>query len=178
MARQGRFREDLWYRIAVFPILLPPLRERMEDLPALARHLAERAAMRFGLCAAYPSDDDLRLLRSYAWPGNIRELATVIDRAAILGNGERLDVAKALGLSRESMSREPAPEQTAPAADPMADTLSLDAAIRRHIETVLTATRGRVEGPYGAAVKLCINPNTLRARMRKLGIDRRRFTGR
>src|SRR4029450_8311463 len=93
----GRFREDLWYRIAVFPILLPPLRERREDMPALARHFAHRSGSLFGLPVRMPSPRDMDILVAYAWPGNVRELAAVIDRAAILGNGERLEIAKALG---------------------------------------------------------------------------------
>ena len=88
MVRENTFREDLWYRIAVFPILLPPLRDRVEDIPALARHLAQRAAIRFGLAAVEPSEADFELLQTYEWPGNIRELGAVIDRAAILGNGD------------------------------------------------------------------------------------------
>ncbi len=99
MVAEGRFREDLWYRIAVFPIILPPLRERREDIPALAAHFAQRAATRFGLAEVMPTAEDIALLDGYAWPGNIRELATVIDRAAIIGNGRRLEVAKALGVA-------------------------------------------------------------------------------
>jgi transcriptional regulator with GAF, ATPase, and Fis domain len=96
MVQQGRFREDLWYRIAVFPIVLPPLREHPEDIAALADHFARRAAVRFGLTLQLPSPQDVALLTSYSWPGNVRELTTVLDRAAILGAGKRLEVAKAL----------------------------------------------------------------------------------
>src|SRR5208283_659977 len=99
MVAEGQFREDLWYRIAVFPIRLPPLRERPEDIPALARHFAERAATRFVLPSAPLTPEDIHLLVSYPWPGNIRELAAVIDRAAILGHGKRLEVAQALGAT-------------------------------------------------------------------------------
>jgi hydrogenase-4 transcriptional activator len=99
MVRDTTFREDLWYRVAVFPILLPPLRERTEDIPSLARHFAERAAVRFGLAPVMPDDAAISLLQSYDWPGNIRELGTVIDRAAILGNGRSLELAAALGLA-------------------------------------------------------------------------------
>jgi transcriptional regulator with GAF, ATPase, and Fis domain len=172
MVAEGRFREDLWYRIAVFPIVLPPLRERREDVPALAAHFAERAAIRFGLPVVMPTAEDIALLAGYAWPGNIRELATVIDRAAIIGNGRRLEVAKALGVDAIS----PAPSESAdkpgvaPAAAP-AGILPLDAAMVQHIEAALRQTRGRIEGPYGAARLLKINPHTLRARMRKLGIS-------
>ena len=109
MVAEGRFREDLWYRIAVFPIVLPPLRERREDIARLAAHFAERAATRFGLAPVAPTPEDLALLTSYPWPGNVRELATVIDRAAILGDGKRLEVAKALGVGADRRrSRRPA----------------------------------------------------------------------
>ncbi len=170
MVTEGRFREDLWYRIAVFPIRLPPLRERPEDIPALARHFAERAAVRFVLPEAPLTVEDIRLLTSYAWPGNVRELGAVIDRAAILGNGKRLDVAGALGASeRPPAAGRSESSPAAPAAS--SQVLSLDAAMKKHIESVLVVAHGRVEGRHGAAALLKINPHTLRARMRKLGID-------
>jgi transcriptional regulator with GAF, ATPase, and Fis domain len=176
MVREGRFREDLWYRIAVFPVLLPPLRERREDIPALARHFAQRAATRFGLPIQMPAAQDMAALVSYAWPGNIRELAAVIDRAAILGNGERLDVATALGttVTPVATTRPPAasPGHIVAATDAVG---ALDGAIRKHIEAALAATVGRIEGPHGAARLLKVNPHTLRARMRRLGIDWARF---
>jgi transcriptional regulator with GAF, ATPase, and Fis domain len=174
MVRESTFREDLWYRIAVFPILLPPLRERREDIPAIARHFAERAAVRFGLAPVMPNDADIRLLETYDWPGNIRELGTVIDRAAILGNGRSLELAAALGLA---IPRRPvealSSNQLAPAiSNAVASTsLTLEAAMKSHIEAALRATQGRIEGPHGAARQLAINPHTLRARMRKLKID-------
>jgi transcriptional regulator with GAF, ATPase, and Fis domain len=172
MVQQGRFREDLWYRIAVFPIVLPPLREHPEDIAALAEHFAHRAAVRFGLTPQLPSPQDIALLTDYAWPGNVRELAAVIDRAAILGEGKRLEVGKALGLTP---GVHPTPQPTAQSIatpSPVASTcMSLDVMVKHHIEAVLAATRGRVEGPHGAAHLLGINPHTLRGRMRKLGID-------
>jgi hydrogenase-4 transcriptional activator len=174
MVREAMFREDLWYRIAVFPILLPPLRERLEDIPAMARHFAERAAVRFGLATVMPTEPDVALLQSYDWPGNIRELGTVIDRAAILGNGRRLELAAALGLAAPQPSQATIlmTDTRADAASPRsAAVATLDAAMRQHIEAALRATQGRVEGAYGAAKLLAINPHTLRARMRKLGID-------
>lgn len=173
MVADGKFREDLWYRIAVFPVFLPPLRERRDDIPALAEHLARRAATRFGLPLVLPSADDLELLRGYAWPGNVRELGAVIDRAAILGNGKRLELSTALG-SATGRSMSPS-ETVAPANHQTTDILPLDAAMRQHIHRALAATHGQIEGPRGAARLLAINPHTLRARMRKLGIDWRRF---
>ncbi len=176
MVADGKFREDLWYRIAVFPIVLPPLRERRQDIAELAGHFAERAAVRFGLPPALPSPEHIGLLESYAWPGNVRELATVIDRAVILGDGQRLDVATALGITNHSSTVLPAaPKPPVPGVHNPANIAPLDAAIRKHIEKALALTKGRIEGPHGAAVLLNINPHTLRAKMRKLGIDWRRF---
>jgi hydrogenase-4 transcriptional activator len=173
MAREGTFREDLWYRIAVFPILLPPLRDRVEDIRALAVHFAQRAAIRFGLAPVAPSDADIALLQTYDWPGNIRELGAVIDRAAILGDGHSLELAAALGVGGPATLR--AAVQPSNAVGTSAGTRSkiatLNDAMRAHIEAALNTTHGRVEGPRGAARLLAINPHTLRARMRKLKID-------
>lgn len=176
LVQQGVFREDLWYRIAVFPIVLPPLRERLVDIPALAEHFARRATLRFGLKEQTLSADDLSLLASYDWPGNVRELGSVLDRAAILGNGERLDVKRALG---SGTSAPPSPEtphhpqssRPQTVRDDIDSFVSLDTAMSQHIRSALTATRGRIEGQDGAAALLQINPQTLRARMRKLDID-------
>jgi transcriptional regulator with GAF, ATPase, and Fis domain len=176
MVAARAFREDLWYRVAVFPILLPRLRERAEDIPALARHLAAKAATRLGLPLAMPTDDDVAVLTTYAWPGNVREMAAVIDRAAILGNGHRLEIAKSLGISAYGPRQ--AADESAPAPPPPARTErypTLDAAAKQHIEQALRKTLGRVEGPFGAARLLAINPHTLRGRMRKLGIRWREF---
>ncbi len=179
MVKANAFREDLWYRIAVFPILLPPLRDRQDDIPALARHFAERAATRFGLSPAMPTPRDLSLLMNYRWPGNIRELGAVIDRAAILGEGERLDVATALGSDEQRVvSEEPGHRLATVATDYAASATPLDtleAAMKKHIHRALEATRGRIEGRNGAANLLSINPHTLRAKMRKLSVDWTQF---
>jgi len=160
----------------VFPVLLPPLRERPEDIPALARHFSERAAIRFGLPVRMPTERDLALLGSYAWPGNVRELSAVIDRAAILGSGQRLEVAKALGIAPAPSAGPPVEEAPpGPAASDRGAVSPLDAAMRRHIESALSAAHGRIEGPHGAARLLNVNPHTLRARMRRLGIEWGRF---
>src|SRR5262245_29836048 len=97
MVAEGAFREDLWYRLAVFPVRLPPLRDRREDIPALATHFTVRAAQRLGSTPLVPGPDELVLLEGYPWPGNVRELAAVMERAVILGEGRRLEVAQALG---------------------------------------------------------------------------------
>jgi len=195
MVHSRSFREDLWYRINMFPILLPGLRERVEDIPSLARHFAKRAADRFGLPYVEPSLADIKQLMEYRWPGNIRELQAVMDRAVILGGGLKLDVAMSLGnafiqpavsftSSDEPTFYEVIPESTVLSPSPPRSTLvevddgpvdSLNSAIVRHIERALAATNGQVEGNRGAAQLLGINPHTLRAKMRKLTIDWDRF---
>lgn len=185
MVKQRSFREDLWYRINIFPILLPRLRERVEDIPALVRHFAQRAAVRFGLPPVDASPADLRLLSRYSWPGNIRELGAVIDRAAILGNGKTLEVATSLGLSQPLSIAESTDEPTYYEVIPESPSMqsrsaerensplgiaTLDTAMRDHIERALAASGGQIEGRSGTAALLGINPHTLRARMRKLNI--------
>jgi hydrogenase-4 transcriptional activator len=189
MVKERTFREDLWYRINVFPLLLPRLSERIEDIPALARHFAQRAAHRFGLAPVEPTPSDLQLLINYPWPGNIRELGAVIDRAAILGAGQRLDVATALGQGSPAAAPasispstlptlyevipdppQPQPHSATISASADGSLATLDEAMKRHIIRALVATAGRIEGRQGTAALLGINPHTLRARMRKLGI--------
>jgi len=177
MVRDGRFREDLWYRINVFPVHLPALRDRPEDIPAMANHFAQRAAERLGLTQRLPTPADMDRLLAYPWPGNVRELAAVIERAAILGDGQRLEVERALGTG--SASPMP-PEKRPPTAssrpiDPLEPIEPLEVVTRRHIERALAQTLGRVEGPFGAARLLDVHPDTLRSRMRKLGIQRATF---
>jgi DNA-binding NtrC family response regulator len=175
MVREGRFREDLWYRLAVFPIEIPPLRDRPEDIASLATHFALRACERFGSRALAPTAADLDRLARYDWPGNVRELAAVLDRAVILGSGERLEVAKALGPVEppvESAPRRSGRDAARRAAeDDSIPFPTLDRAMALHIEAALARCDGRIEGPAGAAQLLAINPHTLRARMRKLGVD-------
>lgn len=158
MVRNGEFRQDLWYRISVFPMVLPALRDRPGDIPALALHFAERAGLRlFGRPLA-PTSEDVACLTAYEWPGNVRELASVIERAAILGGGHGLRIVPALGL--------------APAVGPGKVAVTDD---RTAIEAALKTARGRIEGPFGAAAALGINPHTLRSRMRRFGIEWGRF---
>ena len=166
MVEAKTFRDDLFYRLAVFPIVIPPLRDRVDDIRPFAEYFARRASDRFGVRAVAVSDEDVRLLSDYRWPGNVRELSAVIDRAVLLGQGSTLEVAAALGRSPAGRTSSP------PSTSDLGPTaiVSLDEAIRRHIEAALAETRGRVEGPAGAARLLQVNPHTLRARMRKLGI--------
>ena len=175
LVAEGRFREDLWYRISVFPLYLPPLRARPADLDALAQHFARAAGVRMGPGPLEVSEPDLALLRAYPWPGNVRELAGVVERAAILGGGHRLDVRGAMGTKLQVMRERLATSQAAssygavsPGEAPLP---TLDAAVRRHIEEALRRCRGRVEGAAGAGALLGVNPHTLRGKMRRLGVD-------
>jgi transcriptional regulator with GAF, ATPase, and Fis domain len=171
MLAQGRFREDLWYRIGVFPIRIPPLRERLGDIPRLAAHFAQRAGHRLRGHTLVPSPNDIERLLRYHWPGNVRELAAVIERAAILGDGRRLDVAGALGIGTDA---DAPPATTAPGHGPtMPEPLA--PVMRRHAEAALAWTGGRLDGPAGAARLLRVNPHTLRARLRRLGVDPGRY---
>jgi hydrogenase-4 transcriptional activator len=169
MVADRTFRQDLWYRIGIFPITLPPLRERAEDIPVLAAHFAQRAGVRLAGAPLNPTADDIEVLLRYSWPGNVRELAAVIERAAILGRGRTLEVAAALGFGLPVRSRSSAPPTavTSLIAPPSG---TLDEEMRDHVKRALEAAGGRIEGPRGAAAALRVNPHTLRARMKKLGI--------
>jgi len=166
MVVEKKFREDLYYRISTFPIILPPLRERKEDIPEMARYFSEKSAQRFSLPTVYPTEEDIELLCQYSWPGNVRELASVIDRSAILGNGKKLEIAHALGLSNTGkplfIKRDKIEQD---------ENLTLNEYIKRYIEYVLSKTNGKIDGKGGCAELLDINPNTLRAKMKKLGIN-------
>lgn len=188
MVREKSFREDLWFRINTFPILIPSLQERTADMPELARHFVKRAANRFGLPIVTLTDRDLELLSAYDWPGNIRELQAVIDRAVILGNGRSLEIGKSLGISQEPHRQSPvATKATVSATSELHSTssfgltaenepfISLEEAQRRHIIAALQRCGGQIEGGSGAAALLQINPHTLRARMRKLKINWRDY---
>jgi hydrogenase-4 transcriptional activator len=184
MVGEGKFREDLWYRLSVFPIQLPPLRARLEDLPALTTHFVRRAGRRLGIenLEAQISERDLVALARYAWPGNVRELSAVVERAAILGGGRRLDLAFALETGRATQAppapfplTEPSRTVTRPVSANGTGLSSLDEAMSDHIKLALSRAKGRIEGQNGAAALLDINPHTLRARMRRLGIDWHRF---
>jgi len=130
MVARKTFREDLWYRISVFPIHLPPLRERLADIPAFAAQLAARAGKRLGGHELVPTPADIAMLQTYSWPGNVRELAAVIERAAILGNGKHLEIARALGSATVPSANITAPLATA-TTPPVA---SLEQATIAHIE--------------------------------------------
>ncbi|MCU0596920.1 MAG: sigma 54-interacting transcriptional regulator [Desulfobacterota bacterium] len=157
--REGRFRQDLWYRIHVFPIVLPPLRQRKEDIPVLVSAFTARLSKRLGKAIRKIPDKVMDELMSYSWPGNIRELENVIERAVISSEGPVLTLADRLAV----VDPDPA-DGTSPR--------SLESVERDHILDVLKQTRWRIEGKDGAAALLGLHPSTLRGRMRKLGIQR------
>ncbi len=173
LVAEGRFRQDLWYRLQIFPIELPPLRARGGDLPALAAHFAAQAGRRLAGVPLRLHPEDVAVLRGYDWPGNVRELAAVIERAALLGGGKALELEAALGVARPTAPRETVARATDDTfAEPAAAHVGpLAEAMRQHIEQALRRTHGQIEGRRGAAALLGINPHTLRSRMRKLRID-------
>ena len=175
---EGRFREDLWYRVAVFPISLPSLRDRMEDLTELTAHFATRAGRRLRGAPLHPTPEDIQLLATYDWPGNVRELAAVVERAAILGDGRRLDVARALGGGVPRGPQRPTvagpPSAAPPPAASPAPSGSFEDIARSAILDALKAAGGQIQGPGGAAERLRINPSTLRSRMERLGLEWRK----
>jgi PAS domain S-box-containing protein len=177
MVAAGRFRPDLFYRLSVFPVLLPPLRERPEDIPLLASFFIARQAPQIGRAARRLSERAAERLLAYAWPGNVRELENVIERALILASPEasELEVPEALLLTAPAAAlRDPArPAAPArPAPDGDAEPPSLEEVERRHIEATLRAAGWKIEGAEGAARRLGLQPSTLRSRMKKLGIQR------
>lgn len=167
MVRRGAFREDLWYRLNVLPIRIPPLRLRREDIPSLVQYFVERKVreMNLGRVPEIPADA-LDRLRAYDWPGNVRELQNIVERALILSRGGPL---RFPDLTADTPAPAPRPH---PQADRPARTL--DEAMADHIRAMLRRTDGKIAGPGGAAEVLQMKPSTLRWRMKKLGIVRDR----
>ena len=156
----SRFRADLYYRLSVFPIRLPPLRERVDDIPLLVRYFAQKYGTRLGKRIPSVLPATLQVLEAYLWPGNVRELENVVERALILSQGAYMDLGGWL----------PRPG-TAPREG---ETQTLEEVEREHILVVLEETGWRVSGESGAARLLGMKPTTLEARMKKLGITRPR----
>jgi transcriptional regulator with GAF, ATPase, and Fis domain len=169
--QRGRFRIDLYYRLNVYPIGLPPLRERREDIGLLAEVFLREASRRLGRLFDPISEEVLEPLRRYDWPGNVRELQNVIERAAVISAGRRLKLPEEWAVSFEALSRTEAAEVSRAIEAPPREA-TLEELERSHILQVLQQTRWRVEGPKGAAAVLGLNPSTLRSRMYKLGIRR------
>ncbi|MBL9138784.1 MAG: sigma 54-interacting transcriptional regulator [Verrucomicrobiales bacterium] len=165
----NRFRQDLFYRLNVFPIQLPPLRERIEDVPALAATFARRYAQRIGRAIAPLSPDDTRRLQRYGWPGNVRELQNVIERAVITAVDGRLNLDRALPEVSAAASGPTAPRITdAPQA--IHTLRDLEEMERSNLARALEQSQGRISGSGGAATLLGMNPSTLRSRMKALGV--------
>ncbi len=174
-SRTGRFRADLFYRLNVFPIELPPLRERRDDIETLAEHFMRRMARKLGKPLDRIAPETLRALQAHSWPGNIRDLQNTIERAAILSSGTVLHIDWSLSCDAKAMTR-PDPDtslaEPVPAAAPAAPPQSIQAVERGHIIAMLKKTGGVIEGPKGAARLLNMNASTTRFRMKKLGITR------
>ena len=160
---EGAFREDLYYRLNVFPVTLPALRERGEDIPLLVRHFVEKYSKKLGRPIDTIPKPVMDTLARYAWPGNVRELENIIERAVILTDGAALQLDEVLETDKRPVL-------------PRANTATLEEAERDHILQVLAATNWRIRGQRGAAEILDINPSTLRSRMKKLGIERPDYT--
>jgi formate hydrogenlyase transcriptional activator len=182
---EGRFRRDLYYRLNVFPISVPPLRERVADVPLLVSFFLQRFAKKFGRSAKRVSAETMERLTSYAWPGNIRELQNVIERAILLSPGDALQLApdfcpgpaveaatERMGVDQNRSAGQDGGQSPLPPVLAGGRTGSLEDVERRHIEAVLTRTNWMVEGERGAAKILNVNPSTLRSRMKNLGIKR------
>jgi DNA-binding NtrC family response regulator len=175
--RSGRFRADLFYRLNVFPVDLPALRERPEDIASLATHFMLRMARKLGKPILRIAPATLTKLNNYSWPGNIRDLQNTIERAAVLSSGSELVVdwdlgppAAVAGTNGTGSPRLPQPRASASSSEPEAQ--SLETIEREHIIAMLRKTRGVVEGPNGAAQLLAMNASTVRFRMKKLGISK------
>ena len=168
--QEGRFRADLFYRLNVLPLTLPPLRERRSDIPLLASFFVDRFSRQFGKQITGISQDTMDVLSRYSWPGNIRELQNVIERAVVLSTGSVLRLGTDLLPVTANDHEEAATKNGMPGVQ--ASPNSLESVERAHILQVLQDTRGVIEGPRGAARILNLHPNTLRSRMKKLGIGR------
>lgn len=157
--QKGRFRQDLWYRLNVYPIAVPPLRHRREDIPLLVNWFVNKFSRKQGKSIKRIPLNVTKSLQGYHWPGNIRELVNVIERAVINSQGSSLQLLDKLTASPSEV------ETTAPV-------MTLEEVERNHILQVLEETKWRINGPKGAALALGLNPSTLRFRMQKLGIGR------
>jgi formate hydrogenlyase transcriptional activator len=160
----GRFRQDLFYRLNVYPITIPPLRERREDIPLLVSHYTREIGERMGKSFSEVPAQMMREFVDYNWPGNIRELQNVIERAMIVSSEEMLRLPEPLAQTPTSPTRE------TPRSAESTTVSALDEVEREHILRALEATRWRINGPKGAAAMLKLHPSTLRFRMKKLGL--------
>ncbi len=158
MVDEQKFRSDLYYRLKVFPVTVPPLRERVEDIPVLVRHFVQKFASRMKKRIDTVPADAMRALQAYGWPGNVRELENFVERAVILSSGSELFV--------------PAAELKRPALPPNGSATTLEEAERDHILKALRETNWVIGGSSGAAARLGMKRTTLQSKMQKLGIAR------
>ena len=168
---EGSFRSDLYYRLCSFPITLPPLRERREDIPLLVTHIAKKLSSKLGKQIEKIPQHTIASLQNYSWPGNVRELRNVIERAIIVSHGTKLQLADSLESSPEAASE----RNTNGSLDEeffLDDGDTLQRSEYKLILRTLRKVHWRIEGPSGAAELLDVHPSTLRSRMKKLGIDR------
>jgi formate hydrogenlyase transcriptional activator len=163
----GRFRSDLFYRLNVVPLLLPPLRERTGDIPLLVQSFIEQFRRKLGKPLQGVSTESLRRLEAHSWPGNIRELQHVVERACVLARGRVVDVGASLLATAAATA-------TTPGAA-AGGFVTLEEHERAYVRRVLEATRGRIEGRRGAAAILDVHPSTLRSRLQRLGLAQPRW---
>jgi formate hydrogenlyase transcriptional activator len=172
--RNGAFRSDLYYRLSIFPITLPPLRERKEDIQLLVMHLVKQFSQKFGKTIETIPQETMAKLRNYPWPGNVRELRNVIERAVIITKGSKLRLIDDLDSQALQLDLH---KQTV--ADPMAESLPTTETLEQTEYNVIMRTlknvHWKLEGAGGAAALLNLHPSTLRSKMRKLGIERPRY---
>ena len=199
MVEKGDFRQDLYYRLYVFPIHLPPLRKRTQDIPGLTHHFVEQSCARLKITSLPILDSDIiKRLKAYAWPGNVRELENLIERAVILSQGGSLQIEKLLPIDPDKTQKstpdkesieslidrriQMAFEKKGGASDHSIDgkpfqisiphgVIPLEDTIRDSIQAALSYCKGRINGTDGAAALLKLNPSTLRNKMRKLNIN-------
>jgi formate hydrogenlyase transcriptional activator len=182
MAANGQFRSDLFYRLNVFPVTLPPLRERRDDIPRLVRHCAQKVARRMGRRIETIPAEIMDVLMQYPWPGNIRELENIIERAVILSPGAKLQINVSELTARDQTSDVRSQTEDSSRTSnlrplnsdhrPLASGSTLADVERDHILTALRETRWVLGGPNGAAARLAMKRTTLQSKMKKLGIAR------
>lgn len=165
MVEEGKFRKDLWYRLSVFPVHIPPLRNRIEDIPALVDHFIKQRGRELGLKKfPQPSSKGLEKLRSYSFPGNVRELRNIVEREMIINQTDTLDFNSIQTQAGDSL--DPSEEN----GREKSTLQSLEMLIKKHLRKTLSVTHGKIEGEGGAAELLDLNPSTLRNKLRKYNI--------
>jgi len=171
----GRFREDLYYRLNVFPVQVPPLRERLDDIPSLAKHFVDLSTRDLNCVKPRLTRASVAKLQNYVWPGNVRELRNVIERAVILARGGPLDFDLPVGSQPESPIRS-APQTASPAGDTAQPELLTEAELQRrerdNLLLILQKANWKIKGPEGAAELLGVKPTTLLSRMNKWGLKK------